>query len=213
MKKKATTNGNGKRKRVDPPSAEEDSHNESEPDQPEEEEDQEEDDEEEEEVDELEEDSDDEFEAKKPSAGKGKKAAKPTPNGKEKPKKAPAKPRKSAAKKKKKDVEDGSGAEDADEEDQVKGNAGKAKGDTKVNNDNKIYSSPLSLFETPVEQAMLTPFAILSDAVKNPNAALQAVVDDWIESYDEESPGIAMAELINFVFRVRPNFLLILFGS
>lgn len=40
------------------------------------------------------------------------------------------------------------------------------------------------------------------DAVKNPNTSLQTTVDDWIESYQNDE-GKAMAELINFVLRVR----------
>lgn len=43
---------------------------------------------------------------------------------------------------------------------------------------------------------------IYEDTVKNPNAALQTTVEDWIESYQEAS-GPALAELINFVLRVR----------
>jgi cohesin complex subunit SA-1/2 len=41
-----------------------------------------------------------------------------------------------------------------------------------------------------------------TDAVKDPNTALKTVVEDWIESYKEDS-GPAMAELVNFVLRVR----------
>lgn len=37
--------------------------------------------------------------------------------------------------------------------------------------------------------------------MRNPNSSLQTVVDDWIEAYQEKT-GPAMAELINFIFRV-----------
>ncbi|BGP05787.1 cohesin complex subunit [Rhodotorula toruloides] len=40
----------------------------------------------------------------------------------------------------------------------------------------------------------------LFNAVKDPNTALKTVVEDWIESYKEDS-GPAMAELVNFVLR------------
>ncbi|GAA6013136.1 hypothetical protein JCM11491_005192 [Sporobolomyces phaffii] len=40
----------------------------------------------------------------------------------------------------------------------------------------------------------------LFNAVKSPNTALQTTAEDWIESY-KESPGPAMAELVNFVLR------------
>ena len=42
---------------------------------------------------------------------------------------------------------------------------------------------------------------IMTDAVKNPNASLESIVDDWIESYKNDA-GPAMAELVNFAFRV-----------
>ena len=45
-----------------------------------------------------------------------------------------------------------------------------------------------------------------ADAVKNPNTALQTTAEDWIESYRDE-PGPAMAELVNFVLRVRRSVL------
>ncbi|KAM0753990.1 hypothetical protein T439DRAFT_298458 [Meredithblackwellia eburnea MCA 4105] len=40
----------------------------------------------------------------------------------------------------------------------------------------------------------------LYNAIRNPNSALQTVVDDWVESY-QQNAGPAMAELINFVLR------------
>ncbi|BGP22583.1 cohesin complex subunit SA-1/2 [Rhodotorula toruloides] len=40
----------------------------------------------------------------------------------------------------------------------------------------------------------------LFNAVKDPNTALKTVVEDWIESYKEDS-GPAMAELVNFILR------------
>ena len=40
------------------------------------------------------------------------------------------------------------------------------------------------------------------DAVSDPNTSLESIVDDWIESYKSDA-GPAMAELINFVLRVR----------
>ena len=46
----------------------------------------------------------------------------------------------------------------------------------------------------------------MADAVRNPNSSLQTVVDDWIESYQSDA-GPAMAELVNFVLRVRLPFL------
>lgn len=55
---------------------------------------------------------------------------------------------------------------------------------------------------TCTRPSALLPLPEPTDAVKNPNSALQQVAEDWIESYKDES-GPAMAELVNFVLRVR----------
>lgn len=56
-----------------------------------------------------------------------------------------------------------------------------------------------------VRRSTSEPVAVLTlmtvDSVKNPNASLESVVDDWIESYKDDA-GPAMAQLVNFAFRV-----------
>lgn len=48
----------------------------------------------------------------------------------------------------------------------------------------------------------------LFNAVRDPNAAVQTAVDDWVATYGEEEdddtgPGVALAQLVNFLLRVR----------
>lgn len=43
------------------------------------------------------------------------------------------------------------------------------------------------------------------DSVRNPNTALSSTADEWVASY-HESPGQAMAEFVNFLFRVCDAF-------
>ncbi|KAM0792165.1 hypothetical protein ACM66B_004862 [Microbotryomycetes sp. NB124-2] len=71
----------------------------------------------------------------------------------------------------------GDDEEQADEGAATGGRGADAKGDFKINNDNAVFN-----------------------AVRNPNTALESTVNDWIESY-QESPGPAMAELVDFLLR------------
>lgn len=116
---------------------------------------------------------------RKSTGGKGKgrasAAVKPKANG-TKPKAAPKKrkPKKAA------------GDEDGDVV---------TKGDYIVADDNELFSPSFRLL------ASLGTDVMIADAVKNPNASLESVVDDWIESYKNDA-GPAMAQLVNFAFRV-----------
>ncbi|GAA5954369.1 hypothetical protein JCM3765_004438 [Sporobolomyces pararoseus] len=133
---------------------------------------------------ESEEDDDDEFEAPKKTstAGRKRKSVAGTANGgtqkkrvkRSSPgagKKASSQPRKPRARKKK--AEDG---DDGDEDGEAAKKATSGK-DFPIEDDNELFNS-----------------------VKSPNTALQTCVDDWIDSYKEDS-GPAMAEMVNFVLR------------
>lgn len=79
--------------------------------------------------------------------------------------------------------------------------AARGKDDFSVEADNNLFS------EQRLGQANLSPIPadeVLTDAVKDPRAAIAATVEDWLESYraDEDSRGQALADLVNFVLRV-----------
>lgn len=56
------------------------------------------------------------------------------------------------------------------------------------------FLDPFEAQGTPIDDGEI-------DAIRNSNSALQPIVDDWIESYEDDE-GPAMAELVNFVLRV-----------
>ena len=63
--------------------------------------------------------------------------------------------------------------------------------------------------EAPIgSEYNIAPDNALFNAVRDPNSAVQSAVDDWIATYGEEEdddtgPGVALAQLVNFLLRVR----------